>query len=85
MAEQKIFPDLLTDMISVGEQTGRFGQSMTNIADIYERELDKQVQVVSTLIPPLVMVLIAGIVGFVVYGIMSAVFGLTAGLQNSIH
>jgi type II secretory pathway component PulF len=47
--------------------------------------LNKQVQVVTTLIPPMVMVGIAGMVGFVVYGIMSAVFGLTQNLRVQMH
>ncbi len=82
LAEQNLFPEIFTDMVAVGEQTGRFGQSMGNIADIYERELDKQVQVISTLVPPLVMVGIAGIVGTIVYGIMTAVFSMTQSLHG---
>ena len=83
--EQKIFPELFIDMMSVGEQTGKFGGTMQMVADVYERELDQQIQIVSTLIPPLVMIVIAAIVGLVVYGIMSAVFGLTQGLRTQIH
>ncbi|MEP6669113.1 MAG: type II secretion system F family protein [Chthoniobacter sp.] len=81
LREQQLFPDLFLDMLSVGEQTGRLGETMHHIADVYERELNKQVTVVSTLIPPLVMIGIAGIIGTVVYGIMSAVFGLTQNLH----
>jgi type II secretory pathway component PulF len=58
---------------------------MQMIADVYERELDQQIQVVSTLIPPLVMIVIAAVVGLVVYGIMSAVFGLTSGLRSTVR
>jgi type II secretory pathway component PulF len=79
--EQKIFPELFIDMMSVGEQTGRFGETMQNIADVYERELDKQVKVISALIPPLIMLVIAAVVGFVVYGNLSAVFGMTNALR----
>ncbi|RYD82954.1 MAG: hypothetical protein EOP84_08630, partial [Verrucomicrobiaceae bacterium] len=82
LAEQKIFPEMFVDMLAVGEQTGRFGETMQNIADIYERELDKQVQVISTLIPPMVMLAIALVVGLVVYGILSAVFGMTQNLNR---
>jgi type II secretory pathway component PulF len=85
LGEQGIFPELFVDMMAVGEQTGRFGSTMQMIADVYERELDQQIQVVSTLIPPLVMIVIASIVGLVVYGIMSAVFGLTSGLKAGVH
>ena len=83
--EQKIFPELFIDMMAVGEQTGRFGGTMQMVADVYERELDQQIQIVSTLIPPLVMIVIAAVVGLVVYGIMSAVFGLTQGLRAHVR
>lgn len=79
--QEKIFPELFIDMMSVGEQAGRFGNTMQIIADIYERELDKHVQTVSALIPPAVLVCIASVVGLVVYGILSAVFGMTNGLR----
>jgi type II secretory pathway component PulF len=85
LGEQKIFPELFNDMLSVGEQTGRFGPTMNNIAAVYERELDKQVQVISTLIPPLVMMAIAAVVGFVVFGILSAVFSLTRNMSGGMH
>ncbi len=85
MNEQRVFPELFIDMMSVGEQAGRFGDTMQIIADIYERELDKQVKTVSALIPPMVLLAIASIVGLVVYGILSAVFGLTKGLHGGVH
>ncbi len=85
LGEQGIFPELFVDMMAVGEQSGRFGGTMHLIADVYERELDGQIKIVSTLIPPLVMIVIAGIVGLVVYGILSAVFGLTQGLRAGGH
>ncbi len=85
LTEQKLFPELFVDMLAVGEQTGKFGPTMQMIADVYERELDQQIQVVSTLIPPLVMIVIAAVVGLVVYGIMSAVFGLTQNLRATVR
>jgi type II secretory pathway component PulF len=81
LTQQSLFPELFVDMLSVGEQSGRLGQTLGNIADVYDRELDKQVKLISTLIPPVVMVGIAGVVGFVVFGILSAVFSMTKGLR----
>ena len=81
-APQKIFPEMFVDMMGVGEQTGKFSDTMNLIADVYERELDKQVQVVSTLIPPMVMVVIAAVIGVVIYGILVAVFNLTSGVRT---
>ena len=81
LTAQQLFPDLLTDMMAVGEQTGHFAQTMQTIADVYERELDRTVKTISALIPPVIIVLIAIVVGFVVYSILSAVFEMTHSLQ----
>ena len=67
---QKLFPDLFTDMMSVGEQTGHFAETMQAIADVYERELDKTVGLISQLIPPVIIVVIAALVGLVVFSIL---------------
>ncbi len=82
---QKLFPDLLTDMMSVGEQTGHFAETMQAIADVYERELDRSVAVISQLIPPVIIVVIAVLVGLVVFSILSAVFEMTHSLQFRPH
>jgi type II secretory pathway component PulF len=81
LSSRKLFPDLLTDMMAVGEQTGHFAQTMQTIADVYERELDRIVRIISSLIPIVIIVLIAIIVGLVVYSILSAVFEMTNSLQ----
>src|SRR5437867_5577713 len=82
---QALFPDLFTDMMSVGEQTGHFAETMQTIADVYERELDRNVAIISALIPPVIIVVIAILVGFVVYGILDAVFTMTKSLQIRPH
>ena len=85
LQEQRLFPDLLTDMMAVGEQTGHFAETMQAIADVYERELDRTVAVISQLIPPVIIMVIAVLVGFVVYSILSAVFEMTHSLQFRPH
>ncbi len=87
LSAQHLFPDLFTDMMAVGEQTGhgQFAGSMQTIADVYERELDRTVGVISTLIPIVIVVLIAIVVGAVVYSILSAVFEMTRSLQFRPH
>src|SRR6266567_4063214 len=81
LQEQKLFPD----MMSVGEQTGHFAETMQTIADVYERELDRSVGVISQLIPPIIIVIIAVLVGLVVFSILSAVFEMTHSLQFRPH
>lgn len=85
LASQNLFPELFTDMMAVGEQTGHFAQTMQTIADVYERELDRTVEIISALIPPVIIAVIAIVVGFVVYSILSAVFEMTSSLQVRPH
>ena len=85
LSAQHLFPELFTDMMAVGEQTGHFSQTMQTIADVYERELDRTVNITSSLIPPVIIVVIAIVVGFVVYSVLTAVFSMTQGLQMRPH
>jgi type II secretory pathway component PulF len=85
LSAQNLFPELFTDMMAVGEQTGHFAQTVQTIADVYERELDRTVKITSSLIPPVIIVVIALIVGFVVYSILTAVFEMTSSLQVRPH
>ena len=85
LAKEDLFPELFTDMMAVGEQTGHFARTMQTIADVYERELDRTVNIISALIPPVIIILIAIVVGFVVYSILSAVFEMTHSLQFRPH
>ncbi|MEO5754837.1 MAG: type II secretion system F family protein [Chthoniobacterales bacterium] len=85
LAKEQLFPELFTDMMAVGEQTGHFSRTMQTIADVYERELERTVDVISALIPPVIIVLIAVVVGFVVFSILSAVFEMTHSLQFRPH
>jgi len=80
-----LFPPLFLDMLAVGEQSGHFAETVAIIADVHERELDKQVQIISTLVPLVIVTIVALLVGLIVYAILSAVFGLTSGLQGRLH
>jgi type II secretory pathway component PulF len=85
LSAQHLFPELFTDMMAVGEQTGHFSQTMKTVADVYERELDRTTNTISTLIPPVIIVLISIVVGLIVYSIISAVFTMTQSLQTRPH
>lgn len=85
LGKHRMFPELFLDMMAVGEQSGRFAETMQMIADVYERELEQRVKIASAIIPPLIIVMIAVVVGAVVFGIMSAVFSVTSNLQTRMH
>ncbi len=81
LAAGKVFPQMLTDMLAIGEETGDMAGALTHIARRYEQMLDKNIKVLTTLLEPILIVLIAGMVGFVAISILMAVFDLTSGLH----
>ena len=68
------FPILVSQMISVGEQTGKLDQVLTKLADYYEDETDRKVKAMSGLFEPAMIVLIGLGVGFLVYSIIIPIY-----------
>ncbi|MCM2269407.1 MAG: type II secretion system F family protein [Thermoanaerobaculia bacterium] len=66
LAETKVFPPMVVQMINVGEQTGALDQMLTKIADFYEEEVDTAVAGLMKLIEPLMIVILGGIIGTIV-------------------
>jgi type II secretory pathway component PulF len=85
LSAQQFFPHLFTDMMAVGEQTGHFAEALQTIADVYERELDRTMAFISTMLPIVIIAVIAVLVGAVVWSILSAVFEMTHSLQLRPH
>jgi type II secretory pathway component PulF len=81
LAAGKVFPVLMTDMLAVGEQTGDMTVALQHIAHRYENELDRNVKVFTTALEPILIVVVAVLVGFVAISILMAVFNLTNGLN----
>ncbi len=81
LAAGKVFPPLLTDMLAVGEQSGDMPGALGHIARRYDDELDRNVKVFTTILEPLMIVLMAVLVGFVAVSMLLAVFDLTSGLN----
>jgi len=66
LAETKVFPPMVVQMINVGEQTGALDQMLSKIADFYEEEVDTAVAGLMKLIEPLMIVVLGGIIGTIV-------------------
>ncbi len=80
LAAGKVFPPLMTEMLAVGEQTGDMAGALTHIAQRYENQLDRNVKVLTTVLEPIFILVIAIVVGFVALSILMAVMDLTSGL-----
>jgi len=66
LAETKIFPPMVCQMINVGEQTGALDQMLSKIADFYEDEVDAAVDGLMKLLEPLMIAVLGGVIGTIV-------------------
>jgi len=74
LKSEKVFPDMVTRMIAVGEETGDIDGMLTKIAEFYESEVDAAVKALSSIIEPLMMVVVGGIVGGIVIAMYLPMF-----------
>ncbi len=74
--ETNIFPSMVVQMVGVGESTGAMDVMLTKIADFYEDEVDTAVDAITSLIEPLIMVIIGGIIGVVLMSMYLPIFSM---------
>ena len=72
MMETGRFPMLAVHMIQVGEETGRLDDMLMQVAETYDNEVEVAIRKVLALIQPVMIVLMAGIIGFIIIAILSA-------------
>jgi type IV pilus assembly protein PilC len=82
LAETKIFPGMVVQMISVGEQTGALDQMLNKIADFYEDEVDVAVGALTSMLEPIMMVGIGGMVGVVLISMYLPIFSLAGAIKG---
>jgi type IV pilus assembly protein PilC len=76
LMETKVFPPMVVQMIGVGEQSGALDQMLNKIADFYEEEVDVAVAALTSLLEPLMMVVIGGMVGFMLVAMYMPIFDI---------
>ena len=82
MAGHWAFPPLIPHMIAIGEQTGSLDAMLAKVADFYEKEVDASTDRLKALIEPLMIVLLAGLVGTIVLSILLPMFSLFTEIDN---
>jgi type IV pilus assembly protein PilC len=71
-----LFPAMVGHMVAVGEETGQLEHMMTKIADFYEDEVDAKVKALTSLLEPIMIVFVGGVVGFIVIAMYLPIFSL---------
>jgi type II secretory pathway component PulF len=82
LARSKLFPQLMTDLIKIGEDTGDVPGALQNIAETYESELTIQLRVLTNLIEPAMIIVMALGVGGLLLSILSAMFAITSSIHH---
>jgi type IV pilus assembly protein PilC len=77
----QIFPDMVVQMIAVGEQTGALDQMLNKIADFYEEETDVAVAAMTSALEPILMVGVGGMVGVVLVSMYLPIFSLAGSIK----
>jgi type IV pilus assembly protein PilC len=76
------FPPMVISMIDVGEETGQLPEMLLKIAEVYDDEVDNSVAALTSLLEPIMIVLLALIVGTIVIALFMPLIGIISGLQQ---
>jgi type IV pilus assembly protein PilC len=82
LADSRVFPTMVVQMIGVGEQTGAMDQMLQKIADFYEEEVDAAVSALTSLIEPVMMAFLGVVVGGLIIAMYLPIFKLAGNIQG---
>jgi type IV pilus assembly protein PilC len=81
MSASPLFPPMVVEMVRIGEKTGKLDESLLRSSEYFEREVDQTVKNITTLIEPIVIVFLAVGVGFLIFSIITPIYGLISSIQ----
>jgi type IV pilus assembly protein PilC len=82
LAEGKMFPGIVPQMLSVGEETGQTDVILVKVADFYEEEVDAAIASISSIIEPVMIVVMGGMVGLIAVSVMGPIASLSQNIKG---
>jgi type II secretory pathway component PulF len=82
LGRSKVFPQLMVDLVKIGEDTGDVPGALKNVADTYENELSISLRVLTNMIEPIMIIVMAIFVGFLLLSVLSAMFAITSNITR---
>lgn len=80
LRDSNVFPPLVTRMVAVGEQTGEMEQMFNKIADIYDLQVETTLSTLTSLLEPVMILMIGVVMAFIVFAILLPIFDLTSAI-----
>lgn len=81
LSSSPLFPAVLIEMVKIGEQTGKLDESLVRVSEYYEHEVDQTVKLITTAIEPIIIVVLAVSVGFLLFAILTPLYNIISALQ----
>jgi type II secretory pathway component PulF len=81
LAKSREYPLFMTNLVTVGEESGKLDEAMDEIARFYERETDEAIKVLTSLMEPIMILVMGAIVGFIVIAMMLPMFELSLAIK----
>ncbi len=78
LSGSKVFPPIVSQMLSVGEETGEIGDVLIKVADFYEEEVDATVESISSILEPIMIVVMGGMVGLIAASVIGPISNLSS-------
>jgi type IV pilus assembly protein PilC len=85
MEASGVFPPMVTSMVQVGEETGQLPDMLVKVADVYEGEVDNVVSGLTSILEPIMIVMLAVIVGTIVIALFMPMVGLITGMSDQAN
>jgi type IV pilus assembly protein PilC len=77
----RLFPQMVLEMVAVGEETGAIDQMLMRVADFYDKEIDTAVERLSSMVEPVIIVFLGGVVGFILLSLIMPMFDIYSQMQ----
>ena len=68
----------MISMIAVGEESGRLEESLAEIASSYEKEIDQSIKIMTSMLEPILILIVGGFVGFIVFAMLLPILNMGA-------
>ncbi len=82
LSESKHFPPIVPQMLAIGEETGQIDTVLVKVADFYEEEVEATIDGLSSLLEPIMIVVLGGFVGLIAVSVMGPISGLSKNIGN---